>query len=94
MAASALRGTITGPGVYQVPADWSGVTHGYGTGVEPTTEDQLSHLVQQLDSLIERVESAADVSDEALAEMLPGFPESISGQITWLDFDNLSTDGI
>jgi len=93
VAASALRGTITGPGAYQVPADWSGVEHGYGTGAEPTTEDQLSNLVQQMDSLIERVEAASE-PDKAQTEILPGFPEKISGQITWLDADNLSTDGI
>ncbi|RYP11175.1 hypothetical protein DL765_007862 [Monosporascus sp. GIB2] len=94
VAASALHGTITGPGAYQVPADWSGVDYGYGTGAEPTTEDKLANLVQQMDSLIERVESAAGESDETQTEILPGFPDKISGQITWLDSDNLSTDGI
>ncbi|KAL7953830.1 homoaconitase [Trichoderma compactum] len=94
VAASALRGTIAGPDIYQVPANWSGVAHGYGTGAEPTTEDQLSHFVQQLDSLVDRVASAADVSSETLPKMLPGFPDKIFGQITWLDCDNLSTDGI
>jgi homoaconitate hydratase len=94
VAASALRGTITGPGAYQVPADWSGVDYGYGTGAEPTTEDQLAHLVQQMDLPIERIESAAGESDKTQTEMLPGFSDKISGQIIWLDSDNLSTDGI
>ncbi len=94
MAASALRGTITGPGAYQVPANWSGIDYGYGTGGEPSTENQLANFVQQMDSLIERVESAAGETDTAQTEMLPGFPEKISGRITWLDSDNLSTDGI
>jgi homoaconitate hydratase len=92
VAASALHGTITGPGSYQVPAGWSGVEHGYGTGAEPSTEDQLSNLIQQMDSLVERIESAEGESVQT--DILPGFPEKISGQITWLDSDNLSTDGI
>ncbi|KAI1825177.1 hypothetical protein F4861DRAFT_502675 [Xylaria intraflava] len=94
VAASALRGTITGPGAYKVPANWSGVEYGYGTGEELGTENQLANFVQQLDSLVERVEAAAGETDKAQVEMLPGFPEKISGQITWLDSDNLSTDGI
>ncbi|RYP67210.1 hypothetical protein DL771_007372 [Monosporascus sp. 5C6A] len=81
VAASALRGTVTGPGAYQVPADWSGVDYGYGTGVEPTTEDNLASFVQQMDSLIERVELAtAGESDKTQTEILPGFPDKISAQ--------------
>ncbi|SPQ27380.1 45210311-c543-4651-9f01-3e3b37a97e15 [Thermothielavioides terrestris] len=94
VAASALRGTIAGPDVYQVPADWSGVDHGYGVGAEPTVEDKLANIVQQLDSLVERVESAVAESDKTQTEILPGFPEKITGEILWLDADNLSTDGI
>ncbi|RYP45031.1 hypothetical protein DL768_008573 [Monosporascus sp. mg162] len=94
VAASALRGTITGPDAYQAPAGWSGLDYGYGTGAEPTTEDKLANLIQQMDSLIERVESAAGESDKTRTEILPGFPDKISGQIIWLDSDNLSTDGI
>ena len=94
MAASALRGTIAGPGAYQVPAGWSGVDYGYGTGAKPTTEDQLANLVQQMDSLIERVDAAASESDKTQTEILPCFSDKISGQIIWLDSDNLSTDGI
>ncbi|KPM34389.1 Homoaconitase, mitochondrial [Neonectria ditissima] len=92
VAASALHGTIIGPGAYQVPAGWSGVEHGYGTGAEPSAEDQLSNPVQQVDSLVEPIESAE--GESAPTDILPGFPEKISGQITWLDSDNLSTDGI
>jgi len=92
VAASALHGTIIGPGAYQVPAGWSGVEHGYGTGAEASTVDQLSNFVQQMDSLVERIESAE--VESAQTDILPGFPEKISGQIVWLDSDNLSTDGI
>ncbi|OHW91525.1 homoaconitase [Colletotrichum incanum] len=56
VAASALRGVITGPGVYKVPKNWSGVDLGYGTGLVHTTENEVSDLGQQLDSLIDRVE--------------------------------------
>lgn len=91
MVASALRGTITGPGTYQVPADWSGIDYGYGTGAK---DDKLANFVQQLDSLIDTVERAAGASETIQTEMLPGFPDQISGQITWLDTDNLNTDGI
>jgi homoaconitate hydratase len=47
-----------------------------------------------MDSLIERIEPAAGESDKTQTEMLPGFSDKISGQIIWLDSDNLSTDGI
>lgn len=93
VAASALSGIISGPGIHQVPADWSGVDHGFGTGMERTTEHELSDLVQQIDSLIERVESAEGGSKSA-TEILPGFPESISGEILFCDADNLDTDSI
>lgn len=77
-----------------MPTDWSGVDYGYGTGAEPIIEDQLAHFIGQMDSLIERIEPTAAESDRLQTEMLPGFPDKISGQILWLDSDNLSTDGI
>ncbi|KAI1495501.1 hypothetical protein F5X99DRAFT_415057 [Biscogniauxia marginata] len=58
---------------------WPGVGYGYGTGAEPTTEDKLADLVRQMDSLIERVKSAAGESDKTQTEILPGFPDKISG---------------
>ncbi|KAJ5429537.1 Aconitase/3-isopropylmalate dehydratase large subunit alpha/beta/alpha subdomain 1/3 [Penicillium cf. griseofulvum] len=93
VAASALSGVISGPGAYQVPEGWSGVEHGFGTGLEPTTETELTNLLQQMESLIDRVESAVDDSKPA-TEILPGFPERISGEIVFLDADNLDTDSI
>ncbi|KAL2753361.1 hypothetical protein ACRALDRAFT_1052037 [Sodiomyces alcalophilus JCM 7366] len=95
VAASALRGVITGPGIYEVPEGWSGVDAGYGTGLPRTTETELSGLVQQLDALIDRVESAAGASDDkATTNILPGFPEKITGEIVFCDADNLDTDAI
>ncbi|KAI1117066.1 homoaconitase [Nemania sp. NC0429] len=93
VAASALRGVISGPGTYEVPADWSGIEHGFGIGAEPTTEDELSGLLQQMESIIDRVESSEHASKSA-TEILQGFPEKIVGEIVFLDHDNLNTDGI
>lgn len=92
VAASALKGVISGPDTYEVPTNWSGVEYGYGTGAVPTTENKLSNLLQQMESLIERVESVETPSSEA--DILPGFPEKISGEIIFCDADNLNTDGI
>lgn len=94
VAASALHGVIAGPGVYKVPEGWSGVDAGYGTGLAPTTENELFGLVQQLDSLTDRVESAAGSSDKPATKILPGFPEKISGEILFCDADNVDTDAI
>lgn len=93
MAASALSGTISGPGVFKVPADWSGVEHGFGTGLEKTTEGELGSIIQQLDSLIERVESAEGASGSA-TEIIPGFPKEISGEILFCDADHINTDAL
>ena len=45
-----------------------------------------------MESLIERVESNETPRSEA--DILPGFPEKISGEIIFCDADNLNTDGI
>lgn len=97
VAASALSGKISGPGAYQMPADWSGIEHGFGTGVEDATEKHLGSIVNQLDWLIEQVESAegsSDAAEGATTEILPGFPEKVSGEIVFCDADNLNTDAI
>lgn len=98
VAASALRGTIAGPDGFEVPADWSGVKYGFGTGLEKTTEGELGHVIQQLDSLIERVESAEGAASAAAAvpttDIVAGFPKKISGEILFCDADNISTDAL
>jgi homoaconitate hydratase len=43
VAASALSGLISGPDVYKVPENYSGVEFGYGTGAPVTTESQLNN---------------------------------------------------
>jgi homoaconitate hydratase len=93
VAASALSGIISGPGTYQMPADWSGVDYGFGTGLGRTTEHELANALQHMESLIERVESVVDASKPAI-EILPGFPERISGEILSCDADNLDTYSI
>jgi homoaconitate hydratase len=97
VAASALSGVISGPGAYEVPADWSGVKYGFGNGAEPSTANQLSNMVEQLESLIDRIESAGpdpSTSKSAATQILSGFPERISGEILFCDADNLDTDAI
>ena len=76
VAASALSGTISGPDGFKVPADWSGVKHGFGTGLEKTTEGELASIVPQLDCQIERVESAEAASGRT-TEIVAGFPKKI-----------------
>jgi aconitase A len=36
----------------------------------------------------------AEESDEALTAVLPGFPETVEGEIVFCDADNINTDGI
>lgn len=65
--------------------------------MEDATEKQLGSIVNQLDWLIEQVESAEGASDAveaATTEILPGFPEKVSGEIVFCDADNLNTDAI
>lgn len=95
VAASALSGVISGPGSYEVPANYAGVDYGFGTGPTTTTEHELGNVIDQLESLIDRVESnTGDDTSEAATKILPGFPEKISGEIVFLDADNLDTDNI
>lgn len=95
VAASALKGNISGPGNYQPPANYAGVEYGYGTGEAASTGGQLGAMLDQLESLIDRVESAAgDETAKATVQILPGFPEKITGEIVFCDADNLNTDNI
>ena len=97
VAASALNGVLSGPGVYQVPEDYNGVEYGYGTGKPATIENKLDNVLEQLESLIDRVETAAPGGDDAAqstTKILPGFPTKITGEIVFADADNLDTDNI
>lgn len=75
--------------------DGSGVRVGYGTGLPATTQSELGNALEQLESLIDRVESTAmhDASQPS-TRILPGFPDKISGEILFCDMDNMDTDNI
>lgn len=69
-----------------------------------TIEDALEKIIKQADEMIEAAEQKAAPStqtvndpseqSESLTEILPGFPERISGEIVFCDADNINTDGI
>lgn len=85
VAASALSGKISGPGIHQPPANYAGVEYGYGRGEAASTDNQLGAMIDQLESLIDRVESAAgDETSKAAVQILPGFPEKITGEIIFV----------
>jgi homoaconitate hydratase len=107
VAASALSGVISGPNAYAQPEGWTGVELGEGDGVREedrmiTAEEALEKVIGQLDSMLGTAEkdilgtpAAEEVVDaDALVEVLPGFPERISGEIVFCDADNINTDGI
>ena len=109
VAASALAGTIAGPGRYRKPAEWTGVQFGAGTGKrdvdEIVTADKiLERAIGNLDELVAQgekdfgdaqLEPTPDAAPAAAAvSRHPDFPERISGEILFCDADNINTDGI
>ena len=105
VAASALRGKITGPGWYEQPEGYAGVVGGEGDGIREedrmiTAEEALDKIIGQLDGIVETAEQdiegdkTAVEDDGALTEVLPGFPERVEGEIVFCDADNINTDGI
>ncbi|EFY99757.2 aconitase a/isopropylmalate dehydratase [Metarhizium robertsii ARSEF 23] len=107
VAASALRGKIAGPGWYQRPEGVQKVIIGEGSGDHVadrarSIEKALDKLLCEADSVIATAEGAgaeqssspAAAEDEALTEVIPGFPERIEGEIVFCNGDNINTDGI
>ena len=106
VAASALSGKISGPGAYSQPEGWKGVVLGEGDGIKEedrmiTADEALEKVIGQLDNIVSDAESdlfGAPVSEGAehdpIIDVLPGFPEKITGEIVFCDADNISTDGI
>jgi homoaconitate hydratase len=99
VAASALSGKISGPGWYEQPADWTGVERSEGESFEEKTIDEaLESIIGKLDSIIEAGPTVsvdgAESTEETLTDVLPGFPEKISGEIVLCDADNVNTDAI
>lgn len=106
VAASALRGKIAGPGFYQKPEGVEKVIIGEGEGnleadKAASVEDALDKIIAQAESLIAAepegspaASEPAAGADEALTDVLPGFPEKVEGEIVFCDGDNINTDGI
>ncbi|RBA21282.1 homoaconitase [Fusarium proliferatum] len=82
VAASALKGIISGPGAYK------------GSGQPRSVESDFNDMVQQLDSFIGNVESTETSSNGPAVEILPGFPESVREEIVFMDIDSQDTDQI
>ncbi|KAI0099486.1 homoaconitase [Daldinia grandis] len=97
VAASALNGLLSGPGFCELPENYSGVEYGYGDGSPATVESKLGSAIEQLDSLVDRIEASipsGDSATQATTGILPGFPSKISGEIVFCDAENLDTDNI
>ncbi|RYP00915.1 hypothetical protein DL765_010891 [Monosporascus sp. GIB2] len=105
VAASALKGRIAGPGWYQRPEGIEKVIMGEGSGdfaadKARSIEGAIDKIINEVDSMIAIAENnqeeptTAVAEDEALTDVLPGFPEKIEGEIVFLDNDNINTDGI
>ncbi|KAH7318098.1 hypothetical protein B0I35DRAFT_373930 [Stachybotrys elegans] len=106
VAASVLKGKIAGPGWYQKPEGVEKVIIGEGSGdfaadKARSIESAFDKMLGDLDNLIATAEGATEggeqapaAQDEALTDILPGFPEKIEGDILWLDQDSTNTDSI
>ena len=103
VAASAISGKISGPGWYQRPEGLSSVAVGEGQGSIGegpqlmTAEEALERVIGQLESTIATAEKdispmeAPSTTGEALVPILPGFPETVDGEIVFCDADNVNT---
>jgi homoaconitate hydratase len=103
VAASALKGKIAGPGTYQKPEGWEGVVRGEGGYTTFSIEDALDKLIRDAEAAISAGEDSltggVDAAEPAaagtgLTEILPGFPEKVTGEIVWCNADNVNTDAI
>ena len=95
VAASAIKGQITSPGWYLKPDGVEKVIVGEGTGdfvadKARSTGDAFEKLIGEMESMIGAAEGAAEemasptaTGDEALTDVLPGFPEKIEGEIVF-----------
>lgn len=106
VAASALHGKIAGPGWYQKPEGVEKVIVGEGSGDHvadkaKSVEDAFDKILGEMDSMIANAEDSREQSaiaaapeEDAMNDVLPGFPEKIEGEIVFCDEDNINTDGI
>lgn len=96
VAASAIKGAIAGPGWYQKPEGVEKVIIGEGSGdfaadKARSIESAFDKIINEVDGMIAAADggqaessTAAAAEDEALADILPGFPEKIEGEIVFL----------
>ena len=109
VAASALQGKIAGPGWWKMPeeGEWEGVIKGEGGYARFTVEDALGKLVSEAEAAVREAEarlesglptasssSNTEKTSESLTDILPGFPEKVTGEIVWCNADNVNTDAI
>jgi homoaconitate hydratase len=110
VAASAIQGKIASPGWYLKPEGVEKVIVGEGSGdyladKVGATENAFEKLIGEMESMIGAAEGAVEdaakettspaaTEDEALTDVLPGFPEKIEGEIVFCDNDGINTDGI
>ncbi len=104
VAASALHGVITGPGWYKQTGKYQGVDFGEGDGIQRRfvgIEEALEKLIGQADDLVGQGEQAVlgsngsvETTATATAQIVPGFPSTVEGEILFCDADNINTDGI
>lgn len=105
VAASALRGKISGTGWYGKSSGMAGVERGEGDGVREedrmiTVDEALEKIIAQADDIVSRAEkdgleqNVIASAEETATEILPGFPDRIEGEIVFCDADNINTDGI
>lgn len=109
VAASALKGEICGPGWYEKPLGVDKVIIGEGHGnleadKASCVEEALSKVLADVESIVDTAEGELlnvkagnlnqDSEEDVLAQILPGFPVKIEGEILFCDADNINTDGI
>ena len=107
VAASALSGKISGPGWYEKVVGVEKVVLGEGTGnfeQDKATSllDAMEKLVAEAEGMVKSAEQSLsfdsppskETDSEAMTEILPGFPESIKGEILFCDANNINTDAI
>lgn len=83
VAASALRGTISGPGWYEKPEGWAGVSRGEGVGIKEedrmlTAEEAIANVIGQLDNMVEDAEKI--YGNEAISSTSTSQPSQQSKQ--------------
>lgn len=77
VAASALSGTISGPGWYEAPEGYEGVRRGEGDGIPE--ESRMMTIEEMLEKAIKDAESAIGTFDTAVPEMQSVNPPAAQG---------------